>query len=276
MRNSPDSRPRARRKPRRHDRVQSVERALAILSTFDHDLPVLGITEIARRVGLTKGVVFRAVRTMVEAGFLEQVPGDGVYRIGLRAFEVGSLYPPAASLEKAAQEPMQELAVRHGHNVYLGVRDGIDVVYVATVEGRGPIKVHAALGSRIRTHASAMGKVLLASLPAKEVRQLLTKHALDRLTPHTITDVGRLERQLEKVRRNGFAVNRGETYVGVGSVAAPVRDRSGAVVASVSNGFPLGAEARMNWNQLAVGVVSCADAISRRLVETTGGRGPLS
>jgi DNA-binding IclR family transcriptional regulator len=257
-----------RRKRPRGDRVQSVQRALAILSTFDHETPTLGITDLARRVGLTKGVVFRAVQTMVEIGFLERAGDDGAYRIGLKAFEVGSLYANAATLERVAHEPMQELASRHGHNVYLGVRDGRYVVYVGTVEGTGPIKVHAAIGSRAYIHASAMGKVLLASLPTSEAHRILSKRALEALTPNTITDVDRLEQQLVQVRKSGFAMNRGEHYVGVGSVAAPIRDRSGAVVATVSNGFPWGPGTRVNWKELAADMVVCADSISRRLGES--------
>lgn len=257
------------RKRPRGNRVQSVQRALAILSTFDQQTPALGITDIARRVGLTKGVVFRAVQTMAEAGFLERAGHDGAYRVGLKAFEVGSLYANAATLERVALEPMQELASRHGHNVYLGVRDGRHVVYVGTVEGRGPIKVHAAIGSRASIHASAMGKALLASLPPDEAHRILARRTLEALTPNTITDVGRLEQQLVQVRKAGFAMNRGESFVGVGSVAAPVRDRSGTVVATVSNGFPWGPGAPANWKELAADVVACANAISRRLGEST-------
>jgi IclR family acetate operon transcriptional repressor len=206
---------------------------------------------------------------MVEVGFLERAGDDGSYRIGLKAFEVGSLYATAATLERVALEPMQELASRHGHNVYLGVRDGRYVVYVGTVEGKGPIKVHAAIGSRAYIHASAMGKVLLASLPPAEAHRILTKRALEALTANTITDVERLEQQLAQVRRAGFAMNRGEHYVGVGSVAAPIRDRSGVVAATVSNGFPWGPGMRVNWKELAADMVACADAISRRLGEST-------
>jgi DNA-binding IclR family transcriptional regulator len=242
-----------------------VQRALAILETFGRDAPALGISEIARRVGLTKGVVFRVVQTLADAGFLERADQDGTYEIGRRAWEVGSLYRVAARLERVALAPMQQLATEQGHNVYLGVLDGRHVIYVATVEGTGPVKVHAAVGSRVHAHASAMGKVFLASLPHEEAHCLLTKAPLEALTPNTITDVRRLEQQLAQVRRSGYATNRGEAFVGVGSVAAPVRDRSGAVVAAVSNGFPLVAESRTGWKQMAVEVVRCADEISERL-----------
>ncbi len=247
-----------------------MERALAILSSFEHERPSLGISEIARRVGLSKGIVFRAVQTMVDAGFLERADEDGSYRIGVRAFEVGSVYAAAATLERAAQEPMRDLASRHGYNVYLGVRDGRDMVYLATVEGSGPIKIHAAVGSRLLLHASAMGKVVLAWLSPDEARRIIARRRLEALTPHTLTEPARLIQQLEQVRRDGYATNRGETYVGVGSVAAPVRDRTGAVIAAISNGFPWGPGSPVDFKQLAGDVVSCADAVSRRLGETGG------
>jgi IclR family transcriptional regulator, KDG regulon repressor len=256
-----------RRHPR-PDRVQSVQRALAILETFTHELPELGITDITRRVGLTKGVVFRVVQTLVESGFLERADHNGTYRIGLRAFEVGSRYQVGATLERAALDPMRQLADKQTHNVYLGVHDGRYAVYVLTVEGKGPIKVHAAIGSRVYAHASAMGKVFLASLAPADAHELLTQELLIGLTPNTITNVSRLERQLEEIRRSGYATNRGETFFGVGSVAAPIHDRSGAVVAAVSNGFPLVTDSRTDWKQLAADVVACADEISQRLGST--------
>lgn len=258
----------ARRESARRDRVQSVQRALAILETFAPDVPELGISEIGRRVGLTKGVVFRVVQTLAESGFLERTAHDGTYQIGRRAWEVGSLYRVAAGLERAALEPMRQLAAQQGHNVYLGILDGRYVIYVQVVEGSGPIKVHATVGSRLHTHASAMGKVFLAWLPPEEAHRLLTQEAIEAVTPNTITDVGRLEHQLAQVRRSGYATNRGEAIVGVGSIAAPVRDRSGEVVAAVSNGFPLMIESRTDWKRMAAEVVRCAGEISARLGAT--------
>ena len=258
-------------KSRRRNRLQSVQRALTILSAFTHDEPKLGITELSRRVHLTKSVVFRAVRTMLEAGFLEQ-DGAGMYRVGLRAFEVGSLYPLSASLERAAIQPMQDVANRHGHNVYLGVLEGRYVVYLATVDGGTPIRVHVAVGSRAHAHATAMGKVLLASLPPSESRRLLTRRPLEKLTPRTVTDPERIEAQLARIRKLGFAENRGENFVVVSSVAAPVRDRSGNVIAAVSNAFVERQQSRAKWREFTGDLIACAEAISLRLgVATTNG-----
>jgi DNA-binding IclR family transcriptional regulator len=110
-----------------------------------------------------------------------------------------------------------------------------------------------------------MGKVLLAFLPPFESHQLLSRRPLQKLTPRTITDPKRLEAQFARIRRVGFGENRGENFVGVGSVAAPIRDRSGKVVAAVSNGFVLRSESETKWRELARDLIQCAEAISLRL-----------
>jgi hypothetical protein len=111
----------------------------------------------------------------------------------------------------------------------------------------------------------AVGKVLLAYLPADQVHELLTSAPLEALTPKTVTSVPRLERQLAQIRHNGVAINSGETFQDAGSLAAPIRDRSGKVVAAVSNGYPLYLVSEADLPRLTSEVVECADEISRLL-----------
>lgn len=254
------------RSARSRNHLQSVERSLTILGQFSPTEPVLGITELSRRLHLSKSIVYRSVRTMVSAGFLER---DRVqpqqYRIGLRAFEVGSLYLRHNDLYDAAIVPMRELAARTHYNVYLGVLHQDHVVYVATVDGGGPIQVRVTVGSRAFAHATAMGKVLLAALAPEDVTRVLGAGPLRKVTDTTTTSVERLRTELARVRAQGHAANRGESYREVGSVAAPIRDRSGAVVAAVSTGFPLDLTSEKQVQQMKTATIDCADEISRRL-----------
>ena len=249
----------------RRNRVQSVERALSILQAFTEDDLSLGISELSRRTRLSKTVVFRITQTMSDRGFIEQDPETAEYRIGLRAFEVGALYYSHMTLERQAMRPMREMEAKQGYNVYLAVLDGRHVVYLAAVDSRGPIQVRVAVGSRAYAHATAVGKVLLAYLPADEAHELLTSAPLEALTPKTVTSVPRLERQLAQIRQTGVAVNSGETFQDAGSLAAPIRDRSGKVVAAVSNGYPLYSVSEADLPRLISEVVECADEISRLL-----------
>jgi IclR family transcriptional regulator, KDG regulon repressor len=247
------------------NRVQSVDRALSILQAFTEQDTSLGISELSRRTGLSKPVVFRITQTMSDRGFIEQDPETAEYRIGLRAFEVGALYYSHMTLERRAIGPMREMEAKQGYNVYLAVLDGRHVVYLAAVDSRGPIQVRVAVGSRAYAHTTAVGKVLLAYLPADQLHELLTSAPLEALTPKTITSVPRLERQLAEIRQRGVAINAGETFLDTGALAAPIRDRSGKVLAAVSNGYPLYSVSEADLPRLMSEVVECADAISRLL-----------
>jgi DNA-binding IclR family transcriptional regulator len=254
------------RSARAENRLQSVERSLAILGEFSPSEPVLGISDLARRLRLSKSIVYRSVRTMLAAGFLERDRlQPQLYHIGLRAFEVGSLYLRQNDLYAAAIAPMRELAASTHYNVYLGVLHGDHVVYVATVDGGGPIQIRVTVGSRAYAHATAMGKVLLAFLPAEALDTVLGGGPLKKVTETTTTSAPRLLAELARVRSDGYAVNRGESYREIGSVAAPVRDRSGAVIAAVSNGFPLELTTDKQVTLMTASTMACAMEISRRL-----------
>lgn len=254
------------RNARAENRLQTVERSLAILGEFSPSDPVLGISDLSRRLRLSKSIVYRSVRTMVGGGFLERDRlHPQLYRIGLRAFEVGSLYLRQNDLYDAAIAPMRDLAASTHYNVYLGVLHGDHVVYIATVDGGGPIQVRVTVGSRAHAHATAMGKILLAFLPADELDAVLGSGPLKKVTDTTTTSVPRLRAELARVRSDGYAVNRGESYREIGSVAAPVRDRTAEVIAAVSNGFPLELTTDKQVTLMTTSTISCATEISRRL-----------
>jgi IclR family KDG regulon transcriptional repressor len=254
------------RPTRSRNRLQSVERSLMILGQFSTTEPVLGISELSRRLHLSKSIVYRSVRTMVEAGFLERDRlAPQLYRIGLRAFEVGSLYLRHNDLYDAAIAPMRDLAARTHYNVYLGVLHQDHVVYVATVDGGGPIQVRVTVGSRAFAHATAMGKVLLAALGEDDLARVLGPGPLRKVTDTTTSSVDRLRTELGRVRAQGHAANRGESYREIGSVAAPIRDRTGSVIAAVSTGFPLDLTSEKQVSQMTTATIACADDISRRL-----------
>ncbi|WP_219463934.1 IclR family transcriptional regulator [Nonomuraea rhizosphaerae] len=252
----------------RRSHVQSIERAIFVLECFTDEEPVLGVAELSRRVGLSTSIVFRVAQTLCAHGFLERAPDSDGYRIGLRAFQVGMRYRLHNTLERAAGRPMRELADKFGYNVYLGVLDGDDVVYMSTVNGHGPIQVRVTVGSRLPAHTTAIGKVLLAALPDGPRRR--ARGPLSSLTPDTVTDPDVLAGQLREARTRGYALNRGEALRGVSSVAAPVTDHTGRTVAAVSNGFASHLVSEAEFPEIIDAVVGCASAISRRLGRDDG------
>ncbi|BCW44689.1 IclR family transcriptional regulator [Arthrobacter sp. StoSoilB5] len=249
----------------RRGSLQSVERAVSVLDCFGPGTPSLGAAEMARRLGLGKTVVFRIAQTLAAAGFLER-EADGRYRIGLHAFEVGSLYPLHRALEEAAMGPMRALAARTAHTVYLGVLHGRHITYLSAVEAPGPIQIRATPGTRTYAHTTAMGTILLAHMPPEEARELLSREPLERLSPNTVTDVEAIMARLERAREAGYAMNSGEHYEMVGSIAAPVLGPLGRPVAAVSNGFAIGLVSATELQEMTHDVIHCAAELSSAFI----------
>lgn len=245
--------------------VKSLRRAIAILSTFSKEEPELGISELSRRLGLAKPVVHRLVTTLVEGGFLEKSEANGKYRIGIRAFELGSLYLEGNVLEREAVPILQELANRYNHNAYMGKLHGGMMTYIAVVETPGPIRVHVPVGARAYPHTTAMGKVLLAEMSDAELDAFLERYGLRQLTPMTITDPLVLKAQLAQIREQGFAIATDENIQGIGAVGAAVRDHAGKAAAGISLAFPTGLVDHARIQELALAIKEASVRISRRL-----------
>ena len=192
------------------------------------------LADVQRKTGLQKTIAFRLLKTLESAGFVEREPTTGHFQIGVRAFEVGQAYPRARSLALRVRPHLERLVEGSPHMAYLATLDGLEIVYLASVEGSGPLRVHAAPGERNPAHATAAGKVLLAELPDEEVLDRARQFGLSQLTPATITDPARLVEHLGEVRACGHALNLEEAYPGVGSIGAAIRDVSGKAIAGIS------------------------------------------
>ena len=205
----------------------TASRALRVLCAFDDAAPELGVSEIARRLGLSRTVVQRLLHKLEAHRFLEQDQDSRRYRVGVQAFRVGNLFAPGRRFEEAARPEMDALAGRTGFTVYLSVLRGDDMVMTAAVEGRGPIRYYARVGQSLPLHSSATGKVALAQLGTARAAELLARTGMRRMTAQTVTDRRALLAQLAEVRARGHSVNWEENTAGVASIAAPILDARG-------------------------------------------------
>jgi IclR family acetate operon transcriptional repressor len=212
--------------------TQAVERAIAILECFRGEQSALGITEIARAVGLNISTAHRLMRALVAAGFMEQDPVTERYRLGIEIAVLGQ-----RALEQAgyhlAKPVLVQLAEATGESVSLGVRRNAEVVVIERAASSQPLRFDHPAGAEIQLHASGMGKVLLAFsglAPEVAVAHLST---LPRFTDHTITTAALLIAALVEIRNAGFAVNHEERYQGVNGIAAPVLGPGGVARAAV-------------------------------------------
>jgi DNA-binding IclR family transcriptional regulator len=246
-----------------------VARALAILSAFSFNDPVLGVSELGRRINLPKSTVHRLLRILVQEGFVERTP-DERYRLTLKLYEIGQEVVSTRVLRQVGHVPLERLHNDSGEATHLAVLSGTDVVYLDRLESAHMLTVLTSVGRRRAAHATSSGKVLLAFGTQADVDEVV-KGGLPRLGPRTITTRTRLNHALAEVRKNGYAVSTDETGVGIVSIAAPIFDRAGTCVAAVSVAGPLIRMPSEQHPKLIRMVVRTAAEISKALVSDRGG-----
>jgi IclR family pca regulon transcriptional regulator len=216
---------------------QSLARGLAILRCFTPERPVLGIADIADELGMSRSTTHRYVITLVALGYLEQ-GASRKYRLGLRSTDLGMVAVDSTELHEPAHLALGELREQTSCTASLAVLEKAEIVYLDRVRGFGREQGTGDLGlgpgSRLPAYCTAMGKLLLASLPELEQRDLIAEMKLTKRGPNTITSKKALLAELEVIGEESFAVNDGELAAGRCAIAAPVMDESGEVVAAAS------------------------------------------
>jgi DNA-binding IclR family transcriptional regulator len=244
-------------------RVQSIERAFTVLAALA-DGP-LGVTDVADRADLPKSTAARLLASLAREGVVEQIPGDTRYRLGQRLVTLAARIRPTRSLALLARPSLEALAETAGEAAGLSVPDGRMVHYIDQVGSPNPVSVRDWTGSRIPLHAVSSGQVLLAYAPATFVQRYLGR-PMERFTDRTLVTADALLERMRAIRRDGYAWALEEFDKGISSVAAPVADASGEVVAAVhlhgpSYRFPVAGSERA----IAEGVVTAAARIAGSL-----------
>jgi DNA-binding IclR family transcriptional regulator len=209
-----------------------VRRTLHLLDAFSPERTALTLTELARQAGLPPSTAYRMLGDLVDWGALERGE-DGAYRVGLRLWELGALAPRGLGLRERALPTMEDLSAVTRENVQLAVREGTQVVFVERIACSGAIPVRTRVGGRFALTATGVGLVLLAHAPTEVQDEVLGGH-IPRYTDLTVTDPAELRRMLAETRGCGFAISDRQVTDDALSVAAPVHDQRGEVVAAVS------------------------------------------
>ncbi|MDJ0769100.1 MAG: IclR family transcriptional regulator [Ilumatobacter sp.] len=243
--------------------VQSVERAFSILRCLASG--PLGVSEIADRTDLPKSTVSRLLGTLVETGAVEQSDLLGVYGLGELIIELSSSASPGSNLVSIARPFLVELVEQIGEAAGLGMLDGAQVYYLDQVDGDHEVQVRDWTGESVDAHVVSSGLILMAHVP-RELRVEWLAGPLEPQTEHSVTDPAVLARRLDEVRRAGFAWVYEEMSEGLNSVAAPIVNPAGSVIAAVhahgpSYRFPEPGGAA----SVAAAVVDTAQRISDRL-----------
>jgi len=235
-----------------------LERACLILTAFQGTRGELGISELARRTALAKSTTHRMVAGLVRVGLLER-SGTQV-RLGLLLFELGQSVPRQSNLREAALPFMEDLREATNSNVHLAVMEGLEVVYVEILKVRDAQPLPSRVGGRMPSHATGVGKAIMAFCPP-EVVKARVEAGLTRRTPYTICMPGHLLRELATIRETGISYDRQESAMGVVCAAVPVFGRDGVEAAlSVT-----GRAERLDIERMAPAVRTAALALSRSL-----------
>ena len=215
--------------------VATIERALSVLDLMAAtDSDDLGVTEIARELGLSKAVVHRVLVTLVARDYLQVDVNSRRYRLGPMALVLGSAYLAQLDLRNLALPRLQELSEQTGETATFSLRNGWTRMYVDQVTPDREIKMSVAIGKAYPLHAGSSSKSFLAFLPVEEQERYLRERELTRMTDTTITDPDELQRELATVRERGYAVSLQERQAGAASIAAPILDRAGHPIAAIS------------------------------------------
>jgi DNA-binding IclR family transcriptional regulator len=218
--------------------IQVIERMMKLLEVLaEHPDPV-PLKQLALETGLHPSTAHRILGAMTHSGFVERSDA-GIYRLGIRLLELGSLVKSRISLRETAMPAMQRLHATTGESVNLGIRAGDEIVYVErTSSGRSAVRVVHIVGARAPLHTTATGKLFLVEDGPQKVRDYAKRTNLPASTATSITTLQGLEKELDKVRRHGVAYDMDEVENGVRCIAAGIRDDSGELIAGLSLSTP--------------------------------------
>ena len=238
--------------------VQSVDRTLTLLEVLSDYSDGLGITEISDLVGLHKSTVHRLLSTLIYKGYVVQDEESSKYKITFKLFELGSKKVHKLDLLKISRPYTKMLMESVNEVVHLIIREETDIVYIDKVEANNTISMASRIGKRNPLYCTATGKAILAFLPEDEVLKVWNSSKIVKLTKNTNIDFILFKKELQEVKKNGYAIDDEENEMGVKCVGAPIFNMSGDVVAAISVTGPV---TRITNDKI--------DFISKEVIKTT-------
>lgn len=218
------------------DFVRSLARGLAVIKAFDQESPAMTLSDVARKTGLSRASAGRFLKTLVT---LEYASFDGRdYRLRPRVLELGTAYFSSHSFVEIANPILRVAADRAKEPCSMAVLDGAEIVYVARHTADRMMSISINIGKRYPAHSTSLGWVLLGGLPDEEIATLLNGADIRQVTPHTVTDKAALLDIIRKGREDGYCQAESQLEVGILSIAVPVHDRAGRMIAAINMGVP--------------------------------------
>jgi len=214
--------------------VKSVEKALQMLETVAKEPDGITVREISERLAFPYATTHRLLQTLRRMGYVEFVRSRKVYRIGSQLINLYRPAPHLVDLGRIAYPFLSRLSTDVKETVHLATRSGDEVVYLDTVLPQSSYVMYTPVGARAPLHSTALGKAMLAFSPDRELHELFGRYKLEKLTPNTLCTIGGIWKEIEHIRRQGYAMDREESTIGVRCVASVVVNHMGYPVAAIS------------------------------------------
>lgn len=213
--------------------ITALSRAIRVLNAFSAERPQLGLNEIVTATGLPKTTTFRLLSALIEHDFITLDKVSGKYSLGFALLRLGEIRRGQTNARGTVMPIMQEMREALNETIVLSIRVGDERVHVDALESKHLLRRTAEIGGRAPLHAGASSKALLSGLTDSEIDEYIERNAPLEGPDGTVMEPGALREEIAQVREHGYAESRGEVRPGGGALAAPVRDFSGEVVASI-------------------------------------------
>lgn len=244
--------------------VQSVDRAISVLEILAQRGEA-GVSEVAAEIDVHKSTAFRLLGALEARGLVEQSGERGKYRLGFGIVRLAGAVTGRIDITQQSRQVCERLAEEIGETVNIAVRQEHYAINLYQVRGQSAVTAHNWVGQLTPLHATSSGKIMLAHLPAQERAALVTEAGLKKLTPRTISSKAKLEKNLAEARERGYAWTLEELEIGLHAMAAPIRDREGQVIGSISASGPSYRFTEERMHELAPVLVKGAEEISHRM-----------
>jgi IclR family pca regulon transcriptional regulator len=251
------------------DYVQSLHRGLRVLRVFDAQHSALTLSEVAGRADLSRAVVRRLLMTLEYLGYAHRQGRQ--FSLTPRVLELGFSYLSSLSVASLAQPVMEGVAHEIDESCSLAVLDGQDIVYVQRVAVRKVMTITLGVGARLPAFCTSMGRMLLAALEEAELERWLRSSKPEELTRFTLTDREELRTAIARARTQGYAYVEQELQEGLCSLAVPVRDGRGAMVAALNAGMPFRVGARAHALKLVLPALRAGARTIEQALSARGG-----
>jgi DNA-binding IclR family transcriptional regulator len=251
--------------------ITSLQRGLHLLHLFSESPRGLTAKEVASLSRLPVSTVHRFLINLLRAGFLN-CGGDGVYHLGIACFSIGQAALSQLDIRRLSLPYLQELNHQTRETIHLTVRHGMSAVYVEKLDSPEQLRIYSRIGAGVPLYCTAVGKIMLAYMPAEEQEKAFRQIEIKRLTPNTVGSIQELQTELYRVRKNGYACDMEEHELHIRCVAAPIWDHTGGVSASLSVTAPMVRMSVSRLRQLAPLVQEAGLRVSIELGYPTNGK----